>query len=238
MNSNENTAEPTTRSVACYRLSRPHLILGIVSTTLFLAMDVGSVYAAYWNIDGSFLRPKLAALIFGIFWSCMTLLGLWLILAYFRERLFVSSDAITQQGCLTRKTIDVSNVIQIIWKRIPQGGRVIVRSHLAKIKIYLANFTGDERDDLVQYFHDTFAAEIQTGWSRFIESRQQTKPQSQQNTIRAYTMFSLIFFAFAGIFGYCWGVGLGQQWLVIGVVNALAGMWYLWRIRNRRRRAH
>ena len=37
---------------------------------------------------------------------------------------------------------------------------------------------------------------------------------------------------FGGFFGACWVVGFGVQWLIVGVVNALAGLFYLWRIFN------
>lgn len=220
----------------CYRPGRQYLILGIVSTTLFLVMDVGSVYVAYWNIDGSFPHPKLFALIFGIYWSCWTLLGLWLIVASLRERLFVSADSITQHGCVAKRTIRVPDVIQINWKGTPQSGGILVRSSFTKIKINLANFTRDERDKLIQFFHDTFATIIQDGWSRFLESDSRAKPQGKPNSLRTATICASLLFACAGIFGYCGVIGLGVQWLIIGVINALAGTWYLWRIRSHRDR--
>ena len=58
---------------------------------------------------------------------------LWLIVAYFRERLFVTMDAITQHGCIARRRINVPDVIQIVWKGIPQVGKIIIRSHFTKI---------------------------------------------------------------------------------------------------------
>jgi hypothetical protein len=68
-------SKPTTPT-ACYRLGQEYLILGIVSFAFFLAMDVGSVCVAYWNVDGSFKSPKVAAVAFGVFWSCWILLAL------------------------------------------------------------------------------------------------------------------------------------------------------------------
>src|SRR5438132_3763373 len=68
----------------CFRLRRYYLVIGVVCAALFAIMGVTSTLAAYWNIDGSFARPKLAALIFGTFWSGFTLLAVWVILAYFR----------------------------------------------------------------------------------------------------------------------------------------------------------
>ena len=36
---------------------------------------------------------------------------------------------------------------------------------------------------------------------------------------------------FAGLFVYCWVAGLGVLYLFLGVFNAVAALWYLWRLR-------
>ena len=50
---------------------------------------------------------------------------------------------------------------------------------------------------------------------------------SRGETIKIAT----ILMCFAGVFVYCWFAGLGRQYLFIGVVNAVAAIWYLGRIR-------
>ena len=57
-----------------YRPRRYYLIVGIVGAIFYSTMAIVSVVAAYWNIDGSFARPLLAAIIFGTFWCAMLLL--------------------------------------------------------------------------------------------------------------------------------------------------------------------
>lgn len=231
MSFDSNTIETKTPTTECYRLGPQYLVLGIVCLAFFLAMDVGSVYVAYWNIDGSFGRPELAAVVFGVFWSLWVLLSLWLIIAYFRERLFVSADAITQHGCIRKRTINFPDVIKIVWKRIPKGGSVIIRGHFSRIKIYLSNFTSDEQDRLITLLRGEFAPEIQEGWERFNESRLLVVAARTPTKSRGTAMIcALLLFSFAGIFGYCWASGLGIQWLIVGILNALFGMWYLWRI--------
>jgi hypothetical protein len=231
VNSHNITRESTCPIPACYRLGPQYLILGIVCLTFFLAIGIGSVYVAYWNIDGSFGRPKLAALGFGVFWSFWVLLALWLIVAFFRERLFVTPNAITQQGCIRKRTINSTDVIQIVWKRFPQGGSVIVRSHFTRIKIYLSNFTRDEQNQLIAYLREMYSPAIHENWTRFIEARLQAVSEHALRKSRgAASICALLLFSFASIFGYCWLVGLGVQWLIVALLNALGGAWYVWRI--------
>ena len=229
MKSNDTTARVTPGETMCYRLGREELYLGIVCAILFLAVGIGSAFVAYWNIDGSFERPKLSALIFGIFWLCPTLLGLWIILAYFRERLIVSEDAITQRGCFGTKSIAVPEVIRIDWKRLRHGGTIVARSRLSRITIHLGNFTREERDELIAFFHGTFATTIQEGWPRFLEPA--AKPL-QLHPAAAAVLCALLLAVFAGIFIYAWVAGLGIQWLAIGIINSLASLWYMWRLCN------
>jgi len=99
-----------------------------------------------------------------------------------------------------------------------------------KIKIYFDNFAANQRDELIAFLHGTFAPEIQQGWSVFAESRVPSDPRRPQKSRAAAAVCALLLFAIGGILGYCWLVGLGVKWLVLGIVNALAGLWYVWRI--------
>jgi len=231
VNSRSITCGTTCPATACYRPGPQYLIVGVVCLTFFLAIGIGSVCVAYWNVDGSFGRPKLAALVFGVFWSFWVLLALWLIVAYFRERLFMTPNAITQQGCILKRTVISSDAIQIVWRRFPRGGSVIIRSHFYRIKIYLSNFTGDEQDQLIAYLREMFSPTIQENWTRFIEARlQPVSRQAPRKSRGAAIICALLLFSLASILGYCWLVGLGVQWLIVALLNALGGAWYVWRI--------
>jgi hypothetical protein len=218
-----------TRQTNCYRLGRTYLVVGIACTTLFLGMGISSVYMAYWNVDGSFPHPNLDALVLGISWSALTAMCLWLIVAYFRERLFVNSEAITKYGCVFLKKIPVSDVLQVTWKGFPHAGKIIVRSPLTSITINLGDYTDDERSALIQCFHDNFPVGIQDGWPRFSEYRRpQTKP-TPQDALRTALECALLLLGFGAISISGWLLGLGDQFLVVGVMTIVAGLWYLWR---------
>jgi fatty acid desaturase len=213
-----------------YRPRRYYLIVGVLGATFFSTMGIVSFVAAYWNIDGSFTPPLLAAIIFGIFWSAMLLLSVWVLLAYFREHLIVDRTAITQHGILRSTSVRIADATEIKWRRIPLGGSIMIRTANRKIKIYFDNFAANQRDELIAFLHGTFAPEIQQGWSVFAESRVPSDPRRPQKSRAAAAVCALLLFAIGGILGYCWLVGLGVKWLVLGIVNALAGLWYVWRI--------
>jgi len=213
-----------------YHPRRSYLIVGIVGAIFFSTMAIVSVVAAYWNIDGSFARPLLAAIIFGIFWSAMLLLSVWVLLAYFREHLVVDRTTITQHGILRCKSLRIADATEIKWRRIPKGGSIIIRTANRKIKIYFDNFATNQRDELISFLYGTFAPDIQQGWSPFAEAQMPSDPRRPQRSRATAAVCALLLFAIGGIFGYCWSVGLGVKWLVIGIANALAGLWYIWRI--------
>ncbi len=153
----------------CLRVRRYYLVVGIVGAVFFAAMGIGSSVAALWNIDGPFPRPKPAALIFGAFWTGWTLLAVWVIAAYFRERLFFGKASFVQHGIFRSRTLEVGEVHQIKWRTWPMGGSVIVRTLSEKVTIHLDNFTRDEREELIRFLREIFAVEIQENWSRFEE---------------------------------------------------------------------
>jgi hypothetical protein len=144
-----------------------YLVVGAISAVFCAVVGVTSTVVAYWNIDGSFARPKVSALIFGIFWSVFVVVSLWVVLAYFRERLFVARNAVVQRGVLRSKTIDIADVIRVKWRNWPVGGSVVAQSHSGKITVYLDNFPTRERGPIIQFFRETFATEIQDNWARF-----------------------------------------------------------------------
>ena len=214
----------------CFRLRRYYLLVGIVGAVFFPAMGIGSTVAALWNIDCSFARPKLAALIFGTFWSAFTLFAVWVIVAYFRERLFVGKAAIVQHGIFRSRTLEFGEVLQIKWRIWPVGGSVVVRTHSEKVTIHLDNFTTDEREELIRFLRETFAVEIQENWSRFEEVGRRSSAPGKGVSRGGIIAIAALLMCFAGVFVCCWYAGFGGKYLFIGVVNAFAAIWYLWRM--------
>jgi hypothetical protein len=205
--------------------------VGVVCAVFFAVMGVSSTVVAYFNSDGSFARPRLAALVFGVFWSGLTLLAAWVIAAYFRERLLLTNQTIVQHGIVGARVIDCGDVVQIRWRSWPVGGSIVVRTHSQKVKIYLDNFTRDEREEIVLFFRETFAHEIQDNRSGFEEHVRKWSPPEKRVSRGGIIAIAAVFICFAGVFVYCWFAGLGAQYLFLGVVNVVAAIWCLWRLR-------
>jgi hypothetical protein len=215
----------------CFRLRRYYLVVGVVCAVFFAAMGIASTVAALWNIDGSFARPKLAALIFGFFWSGFTLLAVWVIVAYFRERLYFGKAGVVQHGIFRSRTLQIEEVFQIKWRSWPVGGSVVIRTHSDKATIHLDNFSKAEREELIQFLRESFAVEIQENWSRFQDVLGRSSPPEKRASRGGIITIAALLMSFAGVFVYCWFAGLGVQYLVIGIVNAAAAIWYLARLR-------
>jgi hypothetical protein len=167
-----------------YRLSRHALEVGVVCAVLFGLAGVLSVAVALSNADGSFRHPVTAAVIFGVFWSCMTLLiSGWLILAYFRYRLSASPEIIRLTGCFRTREVRLTAVTRAVWKSLLSGGSLTLYGHESRLTIHFGNYTFQERAELIRLFRLAVAEDIQEGWARF-QSRW-TPPQVDYKAFRS-----------------------------------------------------
>jgi hypothetical protein len=162
----------------------------------------------------------------------MTVLSAWLILAYFRERLILGKSTVTQHGILREKTIAVDELSHVTWRRIPNGGSLVVRTLADKLTIYLNNFTAKEREAITRFFHESVDPDRQEGWSRFEASLTQRPSKASGPSRTGIVATGLVLLAFAGIFLYCWSRGLGTQYLIIGWLNAAVALWYFRRLKS------
>lgn len=220
-----------------FRIRRYYLVLGLVCGGFSAAMGISSTIAAFWNIDGSFPHPKLTALILGTFWSGFTLLACWMIAAYFRERLVLSARRIVQRDVFREQAVDLGAVHRVRWRTWPVGGSIVVYSPAAKIVIYLDNFSRHERAAIVRFIRKNFDESIQERWTQFEESTARASKLPQEPSSGGIVAIACILILFGAVFSYCWHVGLGGQYLALGIVNAVVAVACLWRayvIRRRR----
>ena len=211
-----------------YRPRRYYLILGVVGVVFFSAAAIGSACVALWNIDGSFAQPVLAAIVFFSCWSVFILLSVWILLAYFRERLFLDKVKIAQKGIFRARVIRLEDVKTLKWRRVPQGGSIVIQTLTDRLKIYFDNFRVQQRHEVISFLHGSFAPELQEGWPQFQECYLQRRQIRRSRS--AAVVCALLLFLFAGIFVYCGIAGLGGKWLIIGVMNTLGGLWYFFRV--------
>lgn len=169
-------------------------------------------------------------MIVGLFWSGWTQLSVWVILAYFRERLLLDGKTVRQDGVIRSRMVDCEKAIRLLWRRWPAGGSIILRSRSEKISIHFHNFRAEECAELVRFFRETFPKEIQENWSRFEDCTRRLSPQRRPFSRGGVIASALVLMCVAPIFVYRWFAGLGVQYLLIGVANVAAALCCLWRL--------
>jgi hypothetical protein len=224
-----------------YRLSRHALEIGLVAVVLFGVMGVASVTAALLNSDGSFRFPVAAAIIFGGFWSCMVLLGVWLILSYSRHRLFVDSTTVRVTGCFTTRQVRLANLTNATWKSFIKHGTLVLKEHSSIVKIGFGNYTYEERLELIHFFREALAGREQDGWEQF-ESRcmpPQVDYKELRSQMQGHLRFAAIAFAAAIPLMYAILIWLkladglpNGNWVVVAILplaisGAILGMMWL-----------
>ena len=220
----------------CYRPRRFYLGLSVACGVFFVAIGVTSTLAAYTNADGSFshsplLSPVQFAWIFGVFWSGWTLASIWNIVAYFRERLFLTSRSIRQVGVLRTRAIEIKDATRLKWRNWPAGGSIVVRTSSESVKIYFGNFTAIEREELIYFFREAVAYEIQENWITFEAAPPRRSPPGKLTSRGGIIAISLTLMCYGAAFFYCWRAGAGVQSLIVGIACGIAGLGNLLRLR-------
>lgn len=151
----------------CYRMRPYFQNVGIAGTAFFTAIGLLSTLVAYFNVDGSFPRPKLFARILGVFRSVPTLLGAWLILLSYRYRFYVSKSCLRQVDVFKDIRIDLDQVDKWKWRRSSTGGNARAVGPFGVLRIEFGNFNDVDRDDLVSFLRHAIPVIKQIGWNQF-----------------------------------------------------------------------
>jgi hypothetical protein len=130
-------------------------------------VGIGSTVAAARNVDGSFPYPVPFAIVFGCFWSGWSLLGGALVLAYFRTRLFVSSQVVRETGCFRAREVQLPEVYRAVWKSWSRRGELELHDPAGKVLIHFGNFRAVDQVELIQFFRERLDEDFQEGWDRF-----------------------------------------------------------------------
>jgi hypothetical protein len=163
---------------------------------------------------------------FSIVWGGFTLLGLWLILAYFQERLTLTGETICQVGVIQTKSMPFDTVQELTWRLHPQGGSCILTSMNTKIKLEFGNFTRDDRTELISYLRQRVAGDRQSDWDSFHDQFLVCSPERQRKQQAANWILIFVLFGFAVFFAVLWLTGWGPRYLILAVMNMLVGTGY------------
>jgi hypothetical protein len=212
----------------CYRCHRYYLYLGICCVVLFVSVGIIYPIVIFWDKDSfPFQHRTLLAFLCAAFWSGWAVLGVWIILAYFRSRLFISESHVESIGVLNRKYIVLDELTQVVWRSRPIGGSVVLHAPNCKIVIEFENFTKEQRAEMVDFLHNKISHEIQDGWDGFYKFfSKQFEPR--QGLSRSFFIFnSVVLFSFGVLFIFIWNAGYGQKYLSTSIINLIVGLSFL-----------
>jgi hypothetical protein len=154
-----------------FRLKRELFWTGLLTLVCFLAIGGGSVVAAVLNIDGSFRRPILAAVVLDVFWSGWVMLSLLLLAAYYRSRWWVADEGLAVRGVFRSRAIALDELEGAWWRRWPAGGSLVLRDGRQRVVLDFGNLSREDREAVVRHLHEQVPLEKQHGWDRFDECR-------------------------------------------------------------------
>lgn len=195
-----------------------------MTTVLFLAFAIASVTAALLNIDGSFKRPILAAVIFGGCFSGFSLIGIAALFEYQRYRLFLSDSEIKQIGLIKSSSVKIGDIHSAEWRTHPQGGSLLINSAETQLKIRFGQFVATDRNSMIDFLRNHISVDCQQNWDAFCERFLARKPERMRQQVRTRRMLSFCLLGFGVVFAIAGVVGLGKRFYVFSVLNfAVAG---------------
>ena len=219
-------AAETAASSGGYRAASRHRRTGIVCTAVFLALGGVSAVGAWLNLDGSFQRPRLAAVMFGVFWDGFALLGLYLIALASRYRLFITDDAVRQVGVWRDRTLRFDAVRRLEWRRFPRGGSVKLRTDDEAMVVDFDPLKPPERTDVRRRLAAAVPEERQIGrveFDRLFAEAEARRASSKPTSLVVPAAFLACGVAFVA----AWWFGLGPQFLPVAAVNIVFGGYLL-----------
>jgi hypothetical protein len=224
-----------TQSTKCYRLRREYLYLGIVGSILCLILGTGFSLAAYWNLDGSFRFPVPTAIFIVVFFLFFMLLGIWIILAYFRERLKISRDALIKHDVFHVTEISFDEITHLQW--FSMSGAILVESRFQKFKIHIDNFQKAEQIEITECLRNSVESDLQEGWDKYRRLKSSLFETADQPVKPVSFMPVILVLIFSGVFLVAWWFDQGVRYLVISLINLAAAIWWFSDFRKKRLKA-
>jgi len=171
MATNSNQIDPSTmppnEAGTVFRLRKGYRNIGLVCLPFFVLAGVASAYGIWSEVPPH--RP-VNAICFVIcsmcVWAFMAGLSLWVLLAYWRERLKITGGQVIHHGVIGKKEIDLADVTDVRWG-IVKTGRITLRTLTEKLKIDLDNFEATDRLRLIRFVRDRLPDTVQQEWDMF-----------------------------------------------------------------------
>jgi hypothetical protein len=148
-----------------YKLPKSYLVLGLFGLIFFTLATVGGVALPLVNPDGSFTRPVEFAIVAGLVFGGFTLLSIYMLVAYRRERLYVSSAGIRAVGVFRSRAALFAEVARAVWRSWPRGGSIVLHTAEGRLAIDFANYEGGK--ELAPFLRATLPTDVQSNYERY-----------------------------------------------------------------------
>lgn len=155
---------------------REGLVLGVCQI-YFMVIWVRGCWDALTNADGTFSRPIESAVVFGLSASLWTGLCTWGLLDWWKHRLIVGTDTLHYVGVVRDLQISRDDLVEVRWRGTYRRGVVVIRTTRSRLRINLARYSRDERDDLIDCLHRLARDIPQPNWETFSQFPLKRSPE-------------------------------------------------------------
>jgi len=145
-----------------FRLSRRVLYVGLAGLALFGGMGIFSVVFAL-SLPADRRIPLLC--FFLASYGAFTGLAIWVLLAYWRERLVLRPGEISVRDLYRWRTVRLAVVTEINWCTL--SGAIVLHTPTAKLRFYLQNYISPVRLRVVAGIRRGCPHVVQTNWVAF-----------------------------------------------------------------------
>ena len=148
------------------RLRKGIRTTGIVCLLFFLSIGIASFVVGFFlePPPNARINPIYVAIGFACFWSAMSSLAIWLLLTFWRGRVSLTDESVTQQGVLRTATIRFDEIERVTWK--PAPSQIRLHTPTSRLKIDLSTIELADRLWLIRKMRDV-QKPAHDGWEMF-----------------------------------------------------------------------
>ena len=139
--------------------ARHALFITVVCILGFFCLTVASLWLGFDNPDETLRDPITFAVALGCFWSGMTILSVFQLVAYRRMRVFTSSTVVRTIGVFRDRTVVLAEVTRAMWHRWPIGGLLVLHAPRSCVVFKFINYANGE--ELARFFRESLPQRVQ-----------------------------------------------------------------------------
>lgn len=211
--------------IRVYRLGRFYLILGGIG---FVGYTIGAAMTLVQKVEPPHTEAQYVLL--AAIPAAFALLSLWIAAAYFRERLVVSGDGLTQRRVFGGTELEFAEVTQARWRCARSPLTLKLRAGKRRVRIDFGNFTGAEQRELITLLRGKLSLDVQQGWNEELSpAGELTVPPRKIRREPPFVVAALMLGGLSWVCLYCSSLEeIGREWVAVGIILGLGALWSLW----------